>query len=125
MAGCDVVAGNRFHGVVMALLSAKLVIAISNHPKTTELMADIGLSEYVFDIDAWDVTSLMERSQTLRKDAEAATGRIVARIQQYRVALARQYDAVLSLVGRRQQDAGRLRRDTRPLTEPARWSRLA
>src|SRR5205085_277453 len=101
------------------------VIAISNHPKTTELMADMGLSAYVFDVDAWDVTSLMERLHTLRKDAEAVRGRIVARVQEHRLALARQYDAVLSLVGRRQQDAGRLRRDTRPLTEPARWSRLA
>jgi polysaccharide pyruvyl transferase WcaK-like protein len=125
IAGCDFVVATRFHGVVMALLLTKPVIAISNHPKTSDLMADMGLSAYVLDIDAWDVTSLMERLQALRKGAEDIRGRIAARVQEHRTALARQYDAVLSLAARRRQGGVPLKRDTTPLIKPARWSRSA
>jgi polysaccharide pyruvyl transferase WcaK-like protein len=125
IAGCDFVVATRFHGVVMALLLNKPVIALSNHPKTTDLMADMGLSAYVLDIDAWDVTSLMERLQALRKGAEDVRGRIAARVRQHRTALARQYDAVLSLAARRRQGDVPLKRDTTPLIKQARWSRSA
>jgi polysaccharide pyruvyl transferase WcaK-like protein len=117
--GCDLVIATRFHGVVMALLSNKPVIAISNHPKTSDLMADAGLSAYALDIDAWDAASLMARLSALRAEADDVKRRIAARVRQHRAVLDRQYDAVLALVDRRHGDTPL----TTPLTDHIRWSR--
>ena len=99
LSGCDVVIATRFHAVVMALLLHTPVVALANHPKTTDLMADVGLSDHVLDIDRWAVESVMERLQTLEKDSAEARAEMAGRVTKYRAALERQYDSVLSLVG--------------------------
>ena len=98
ISACDVVIATRFHAVVMALILHRPVFALANHPKTTDLMADVGLAGYAFDIDAWAVESVMERLEMLEKSAAQVQAAMAARVRDYRAALARQYDAVLSLV---------------------------
>jgi len=98
IAGCDIVVATRFHGVVMALLLNKPVVALSNHPKTSDLMDDVGLGHYVLDIDGWEVKSLMERLELLQKTAAEVRVGIGHRVMHYRAALEHQYDGVLALV---------------------------
>jgi len=82
----------------MALLLNKPVVALSNHPKTSDLMDDVGLGHYVLDIDGWEVKSLMERLELLQKTAAEVRVGIGHRVMHYRPALEHQYDGVLALV---------------------------
>ena len=54
MSAMDYVVTCRFHGLVMAHILNKPVIAISHHPKVADLMNALGLSAYCVDIRSFD-----------------------------------------------------------------------
>ena len=55
MFSMDCIVTSRFHGVVFAHLMNKPVLAISPHPKVSNLMKDVGLSAYCVDIRTFDL----------------------------------------------------------------------
>src|SRR5947208_10668654 len=54
MATMDYIVTCRFHGVVLAHLLNKPVLAIAHHPKVTHLMGALGLSKYCVDMKTFD-----------------------------------------------------------------------
>ena len=60
MAAMDYVVTCRFHGLVMAHILNKPVIAISHHPKVADLMNALGLSAYCVDIRTFDPDRLAD-----------------------------------------------------------------
>ena len=64
--------GTRFHSVILALAGGTPVIAISYHgPKAPGIMAQLGLSEYVLDIDTIGVEGILEKcSLLIEREAE-------------------------------------------------------
>jgi polysaccharide pyruvyl transferase WcaK-like protein len=94
--GVDLVVATRFHGILLALMRARPVLAVSNHHKMTELMVAAGQADYVLPIDGLDPQILLERFVALeaaRASIEAALGQ---RMAEFDRRLAEQYDAALS-----------------------------
>jgi polysaccharide pyruvyl transferase WcaK-like protein len=82
----------RFHGVVFAHLLNKPVLAVSHHPKVTNLMAGLGLSEYCVEILTFDPARLAEKCEGLVKNKESIKSRLAETVRRYRMLLAVQVD---------------------------------
>ncbi len=95
IAQTDLVVASRFHGIIISLLMDRPVIGLSYNQKTDELMADVGLGEFVADIGQFDVPWLVSRFERLRADAEDVRCRIESRRSDYRSALENQYGLLL------------------------------
>ncbi|CAN5534198.1 hypothetical protein BH23CHL6_BH23CHL6_06920 [soil metagenome] len=61
-AACEIVIATRAHAAILALACGTPVVAISYGPKTTGLMADLGLERFVVPIDAVTDELLIERA---------------------------------------------------------------
>ncbi|AMV39210.1 polysaccharide pyruvyl transferase family protein [Planctomyces sp. SH-PL62] len=88
----DLVFASRFHGVVLSLVSSKPVIALAYNKKTSELMTDVGMGDYVSDIDQFDTEWMASRFERLLDESEAALSRVASRLGEYKVSLDDQYD---------------------------------
>jgi len=67
--GLDVLIGTRFHSVIFALTSYVPAIAVAYEHKTTGIMRDLGLEQWVVDIRDVDEESLVERAESLLREA--------------------------------------------------------
>jgi len=92
MSGMDYVVTCRFHGVIFAHLLNKPVLAIAHHPKVTDLMADLELSNYCVDIRHFDPDMLAERFAALVANSEEVKRRMAAILIKNRRWLSRQFD---------------------------------
>lgn len=92
MSAMDFVVTCRFHGVVFAQLLNKPVLAISHHPKVANLMHDLGLSQYCFDIRTFDPIQLTDGFASLARNAEEVKRQLAGKLANYRSVLAAQYD---------------------------------
>jgi polysaccharide pyruvyl transferase WcaK-like protein len=90
----DYVVTCRFHGVVLAHLLNKPVLAIAHHPKVTHLMSALGLSKYCVDMRTFDPARLMDTFSSLVSDAEAVKSSMAASLARYRAELAVQLDGL-------------------------------
>ena len=88
----DCVVTCRFHGVVFAHLLNKPVIALSHHPKVSNLMSDFGMSEYCLDIERFDAECLMEALEKLLADKDKIKERIRIQVESNKEALMKQFD---------------------------------
>jgi polysaccharide pyruvyl transferase WcaK-like protein len=61
MSELDYVVTCRFHGVVLAHILNKPVLAISHHPKVAHLMDALGMTQYCVDIQTFDPIELVRR----------------------------------------------------------------
>lgn len=91
----DFVVATRFHAILISFLLNKPVLGIANHPKMINLMRDMGQSEYVLDIDHFDLKSLVERFSLLESNREIIRDQIEKKIADFRIALNVQYNQVL------------------------------
>ena len=98
LATADLIVATRFHGISISLLLNKPVLAISNHHKMTDLMADMGQSQYLLDIDTFTRESLIERFTALESNSETFKYQVARRLAEHRYALDRQYDVLLEKV---------------------------
>lgn len=87
IAQTDLVVASRFHGIIISLLMSRPVIGLSYNQKMDELMADVGLVEFVADIGRFDVPWLVSRFEQLRADTGDIRCRIESRRSDYRSAL--------------------------------------
>jgi polysaccharide pyruvyl transferase WcaK-like protein len=87
----DLVVASRFHGVLLAQLLSKPVLALSYHKKIDVLMADMGQAEYCLPINCFDLDTLKERFISMEANRQAIKAQMAARTKEYREALDEQY----------------------------------
>lgn len=94
----DIVFATRFHGVLLAYLLNKPVLGIAYWKKTEELMSQMGQSDYVLDVNRFELDSLKRRFISLESKTEIIKREIQSRNLDQKYTLDRQYDRVLGLL---------------------------
>lgn len=94
LARVDAAIASRFHGVLLAQLLNKPVLALSYHPKIDNLMADMGQAAYCLPIDRFEPEVAIERFQAMQADSEQIKRTMAERTRAYREALDEQYRAL-------------------------------
>ncbi len=87
----DIVIASRFHGVLLALLVGKPVLALSYHSKIDLLMEDTGQSEYCLPIHSFDIEMLKQLFCKLEANAPTIGEQLKSRVGEYRSTLEEQY----------------------------------
>jgi polysaccharide pyruvyl transferase WcaK-like protein len=98
MATMDYIVTCRFHGVVLAHLLNKPVLAIAHHPKVTDLMSALGLSKYSLDMRTAEPIQLMEAFSSLVSNAESVKRDMAESLARYRSESAMQFDELFPLI---------------------------
>ncbi len=99
----DVVVATRFHGIVIPYMLNRPVLGIAYQRKSVDLMAQMGQSEYVVDINSFDLDSLKSRFILLESRSAVIKHVIEQRNSVFRQALQNQYDQFLGLIERETQ----------------------
>jgi len=93
----DIVVATRFHGTIFSFLLNKPVLSISYHRKTADLMAQMGQSNYVIDIQSVTCEELRERFLCLERSVTVVKGELDIRVRECQQALEEQYRRVFQL----------------------------
>lgn len=93
----DMVVATRFHGIIIPYVLNKPVLGIAYQRKSTDLMEQMGQSEYVVDIHSFDAESLKARFVSMESRIQEIKEEIGRRNSVFRRALQDQYDRVLNL----------------------------
>jgi polysaccharide pyruvyl transferase WcaK-like protein len=93
----DYVVTCRFHGVIFAHLLNKPVLAIAHHPKVTELMSDLGLSDYCVDIQDFNARLLEEKFTSMVNNADEIKSRMATKLTRNGQLLNYQFDELFDL----------------------------
>ncbi len=80
----DVFIGTRFHSCIFALIEGVSTGAIAYLPKTTGIMQDLGLDEFVIDINDVTGASLVALFESMSAQREALRARISKSLEAYR-----------------------------------------
>lgn len=88
----DYVVTCRYHGVVLAHILNKPVLAISHHPKVASLMDALGLGQYCVDIQTFDPIELTERFASLVTHNREVRQSMAASLASNRSKVAAQFD---------------------------------
>jgi polysaccharide pyruvyl transferase WcaK-like protein len=97
LSSVDVVVASRFHNVLLALMLAKPVVAISYHEKFKPLMDGVGLGEFCQDIEHIDVDDLLGKLARLQKNYPSFTLQIARETASFRAALDEQYERIVRI----------------------------
>jgi len=92
MSAMDYIVTCRFHAVVFAHLLNKPVLAISPHPKVTDLMSALGLSKYCVDIQTFDPNVLADTLEALVRERDAIKDNMAANLASFKSLLKGQLD---------------------------------
>lgn len=87
----DLAVASRFHGIIFSYLMRKPVLGIAYHPKTIDLMDQLGQGEYVLDIGKFDVETMITRFSLLESRSKIVKEEIDQRISRCRTLLDDQY----------------------------------
>jgi polysaccharide pyruvyl transferase WcaK-like protein len=90
----DVVISPRFHNLVLALMLNKPVMALSDLPKVTALLVDLGLDRYCLSLEGLKSSELTGRFAELESKAGTLKGYIREAVERYRRAVEEQYGTV-------------------------------
>lgn len=77
--GLDLVVASRFHGVLLAILSARPVLALSHDRKVRAAMSEAGMSEYCADLD----TASEEQATGMLRDLTDKLEPLARRLSDY------------------------------------------
>jgi colanic acid/amylovoran biosynthesis protein len=83
-AGLDLLVGTRFHSVIFAMTSLVPVLAVEYEHKTSGIMHDLGLGEWVHDIATLDRGELIDSLRHLFARREEVVAQLTERIPAYR-----------------------------------------
>jgi colanic acid/amylovoran biosynthesis protein len=83
IARCELFVGSRVHSCIFGLLGAVPTVAIAYLPKTTGIMADLGLGDYVIPIDAITPEALATRFDAVRARAAEVSGQLRHSVAEY------------------------------------------
>jgi polysaccharide pyruvyl transferase WcaK-like protein len=92
------VVATRFHGAVLACYAARPVLALAYHPKTYDLMAQVGQPQCALPAQDLRLESLQAAFIDLETRADRVAEGIAAHVQQVRQKLAGQYEQLEGLV---------------------------
>jgi colanic acid/amylovoran biosynthesis protein len=81
----DVFIGTRFHSCLFALMQSVPTYAIAYLPKTTGIMADLGLQSFAVPIESVTAELLIEQFESLAADRKRHSDLVAASVLQYRV----------------------------------------
>jgi len=94
LAASDFVVACRFHNILLALMLAKPVLAISYHEKNAALMASAGLADFSQDIERLDVGKMMWQFEAMQENADSTKLRLQQNAVACRAALDEQYNLI-------------------------------
>ena len=94
----DFVVATRFHALVFSFLAGKPTIAISNQPKMSNLMVDLGQQRWLVDADEFEVDNLHRTFRILVLDREAVARDIRNRVDRCRAPVNEQYEVLVGLL---------------------------
>jgi polysaccharide pyruvyl transferase WcaK-like protein len=97
IASTDIVVATRFHGILISYILNKPVLGLSYHRKIDDMMHNLDQSKYILSIYDFDLASLIDKFRLLEADSSIVRARIRHKVAEYRDALARQYEHILSL----------------------------
>ena len=92
LSGVDLVVAARLHGVVLAHLAHRPVLAVAHERKVRTLMAEMGQERYCLEISQFDVVVGYERLLALAAEREDLIPQIVSRVALCRMRVLKQYD---------------------------------
>lgn len=88
----QILVASRFHSVLLPLALTKPVVALSYHPKVTELMRDMGQIEYCLDIDSFQTSDLVAQFESLWAKRASVRQHLRETSADFRRRLQEQYD---------------------------------
>ncbi|WP_164842384.1 polysaccharide pyruvyl transferase family protein [Actinoplanes solisilvae] len=88
-AGLDLLVGTRFHSVIFAMTALVPVLAIEYEHKTTGIMRDLGLDEWVHDIATVDRDTLVASLRDLFARRDEVVAQLAERMPGYQARAAR------------------------------------
>ena len=94
LAASDFVVACRFHNILLALMLAKPVLAISYHEKNAALIASAGLADFSQDIEHIDVDKMMCQFEAMQENADSIKLRLQQNAVACRAALDEQYNLI-------------------------------
>jgi polysaccharide pyruvyl transferase WcaK-like protein len=94
MANFDFVVASRLHGVILAHLMNRPVLAISYDRKVMTHMEDVEQSEYCIDIHNFKLESLVEKFSTLMSQTHLCRSIIFSKASEFKSRLDLQYDQI-------------------------------
>jgi polysaccharide pyruvyl transferase WcaK-like protein len=95
IARCDYVVAGRFHCVLLPLALGIPALGLAYHPKTHELLEQIGRPERCFDIDSFEVPELVAALERLRAEhGPEERSALHEQAERLRVAVEAQFDAL-------------------------------
>jgi polysaccharide pyruvyl transferase WcaK-like protein len=100
-AGVDAVISSRLHGVLLAIVSAKPVLALSHERKVQAVMTDAGVPNFCLDLTTSTSSNVLEILDTLRSELEPRALQLREYVVTARQALRRQDDLVPRLLKNR------------------------
>jgi len=94
---CDYVVAARFHSVLLPLSLGIPTIGLAYQPKTAELLAQVGLSTYCFDIGSFELEELEAALKKLRaEDRRERRAKLLDRGRGFRAAVEEQFDVLFA-----------------------------
>lgn len=96
LAASDFVVASRFHNILLALMLAKPVLAVSYHEKNDALMASAGLAEFTQDIEHIDVQGMIRQFETMEENADRIRLQLQRNATACRDALDDQYNIIFN-----------------------------
>lgn len=92
----DIVVACRLHGVLLAQLAGRPVLAVAHERKVNAMMADFANEEFCLDINTFEVTALWDRFHQLLARRHGVVERNIRRVQEFQEQLQAQYDRILA-----------------------------
>ena len=92
----DVVVSPRFHNLVLALMLNKPVMALSDLPKVTALLVDLGLGRFCLPLEGLKTGDLTDRFVQLQNEVGEVRPHIADAVEKYRNLVDAQYRKVYS-----------------------------
>jgi polysaccharide pyruvyl transferase WcaK-like protein len=98
----DAVISPRFHNLVLALMLNKPVIALSDLPKVTALLVDLGLGRLCLPLEGLKTADLTGRFAQLQNEAQELKPHIAGAVGKYRDLVDEQYEKVYASINNQQ-----------------------
>jgi colanic acid/amylovoran biosynthesis protein len=92
IAGCDLVVGARYHSLLVPLALGIPAVALAYNHKTVELMANVGLGRWCFDIDSVTVEELCALVRRAWQDWPIHRQEVARIAERNRTLVERQFD---------------------------------
>jgi polysaccharide pyruvyl transferase WcaK-like protein len=96
--GLDVVVSSRLHGVLLSIVAARPVMALSHERKVRAVMSDARVSEYCADLSTTSLNEVTQRLEELTKVLEPYSSRLADYVASARKSVREQEDLLPQLM---------------------------